>query len=59
MEDLIKLEHISKDFDHRPVLRDVTFSMGKKGDNSSDWCEWIWEKHLTTHYLRSNKTFKW
>lgn len=30
MEDLMKLEHISKDFDQRPVLRDVTFSIGQK-----------------------------
>ncbi|MGF7048152.1 ABC-type multidrug transport system ATPase subunit [Paenibacillus sp. DS2015] len=30
MEDLMKLEHVSKDFDHKQVLRDVTFSIGYK-----------------------------
>ncbi len=30
MEDLIKLEHISKDFDQRTVLQDVTLSIGHK-----------------------------
>ena len=59
MQTPLKVVELSKDFNDKNAVKNISFEVKENEISWNSWPEWLWKNHNHRNDFRIIKTFKW